>query len=463
MVYRLVLLTLLLSSQSQLFSSIKVLTRSFEATKEGAARPGEHLEALQRKVLSLSVDSDSHESLRRAMLIQGGYVVLKSLNSDARVLVSKADVKEFLSKFCKDDHVRPSRNQDNPFVLSPCGNEPIRFTHSYKDLGISKKKGCYRELPSYQELFTYIGDERSRFSKDFLNATFSEYQIGDKRWGKSYYMDRLSHENFRVLTGPDTNRVVSFFDEDQNSVSICYLYCDKEDWAPGGIAFNHPLLGYGLVREFQNIQYPLAEGGCDVISAISLFKGFPREEYDKDGYALWEPAMWDRTPCEAELRSMENSVLLTGTRSGKVFVHYVKPTIEDIQYTQLPLKLTGRVRDLRINKDAKVAWVLDEQALHSYNLETQEQQLVCKLPENFIGGTDEFMKTLTLSADENYVLLGGSKGTVLLVDVCHNSCYELELMPPHEIVDMWWSEKNEIVILNKSGMIKSFKLSVLST
>ncbi len=452
MVYRLAFLTLSLGLHCQLFSSQpKLLTRSFEAPIGCAGPSGGHLESVQRRLLSVS--ADSREALAQSLLLKEGFVAQKSLIGDRRILVKKTEVKEFLSKYCRDDHVRPARSSDNPFVLAPFGEEQVRFSHSYKELNVFRTG--YRNLPSYQTYHLLSGDDSKRFSQDFINPVFLEFQEGDKQWGMSYLMLQvLSSEKYRVLAGPDTNRVVAYFDEDQTELSICFLYLDEEAYSGGSIGFNHPLLVHGKLPFFQTIQYGLPDGSFETITAISLFKGLPRT-FDPD------VPLWDSIPTKEELDSMEKSVLLSGTRSGKVYVHYFKPTVKDIEYTEVPINLSGQVRDVRISKDAKVAWVLDEVALQTYNLNTKEQRLICKLPENYTPDADELMKTLTLSADENYALLGGSKGTILLVDVQAQDCYVFEQMPPHEIVDMWWSEKNEIVILSRSGMIKSFQLSVL--
>ncbi len=451
MLYFFYVLILFCSGSLDIFPSQLSRVVQLDSSEEKESAASLHLMSTEQKLQSVS--ADSREALAKSSVLKEGFVTQKSLIGDKRILVKKTEVKEFLSRFCQADHLRPARTSDNPFVLVPFGDEQVRFVHSYKELNVI---GAYKSLPSSGIRYSYVGDERRRFEEDFIGAGFFEYQEGDKVWGNRYSMNLNwpSSEKCRVLVGPDTNRVIAFFNQDQQDLSLCYLYDDEEDWKPGGIAFNHPLLGYGMVECFQTIQYGLHDGNFETITAISLFKGLPRT-FDPD------VPIWDSIPTKEELDSMEKSVLLSGTRSGKVYVHYFKPTVKDIEYTEVPIKLTGQVRDVRISKDAKVAWVLDEVALHTYNLDTKEQRLICKLPDNCGADADELMKTFTLSANENYALLGGSKGTVLLVDVQAQDCYVFEQMPPHEIVDMWWSEKNEIVILSRSGMIKSFKLSVL--
>ena len=53
------------------------------------------------------------------------------------------------------------------------------------------------------------------------------------------------------------------------------------------------------------------------------------------------------------------------------------------------------------------------------------------------------------------LLIGGTQGTVYLVDTEDENMYEIDtLKEKFPIEDMWWSDTDQLVLLNRSGNIR---------
>ena len=131
----------------------------------------------------------------------------------------------------------------------------------------------------------------------------------------------------------------------------------------------------------------------------------------------------------------------------------------------LPIDFCHSIDDLIVSRDNTLLWILSNNKLYIYNIWTEKLGEILEIPtprSEFVEHVDEHEKitTLTLSPYRNLVLLGGNQGTVLLADVYTEECFPLETLGSDPIADMWWSEENRIVLLNKAGFSKEFTLSI---
>ncbi len=85
-----------------------------------------------------------------------------------------------------------------------------------------------------------------------------------------------------------------------------------------------------------------------------------------------------------------------------------------------------------------------------------------KIPELTVGDDlKETMCVLRRAPYKNHLVFGGTKGTVVLVNVAKNRCSILDSFTENEpVVDIWWNTEGSFVVLNRAGTLRKGKLSV---
>ncbi len=152
-----------------------------------------------------------------------------------------------------------------------------------------------------------------------------------------------------------------------------------------------------------------------------------------------------------------------GTESGKLHCYSWYTNVSNrnrVEWTAatFPVSLDGKVDDIEVSADGSFLWVLSSNSLYSYMIKDNKLQLQLAIPmipsEDVVDETRESICVLRRTPDEHKVLLGGTQGTVLLVDTKTGHCYTLTTFEETEpIADMWWQD-NKVVLFNRAGKLR---------
>ncbi len=395
------------------------------------------------------------EQLITTDYLSKGYVESKGLINAKPLFIAKTEVVELKSPYDAHGHRRPTRHPLNPFIIGQTEKEPVCFAYTY-------------------DAVVKVPKEEAYFVPHFF----------DHSTGKKYLMhpDHANEDSVRQFIGPNKHGVIVFFDHNEGQMHIGRLYeeiynrkascwdpeCHKAKMLEG---FNRPDLVNDFAPEFDP---------ADPVTAISLDAGELGEPIDVSSH---DARTLVKVLIYGYVQHLYKNYILEGRKSGRVLLHEFNERAmglcnsflftPNLSTKELPVHLEGSARDLILGKDRSTAWILDGRALYTYSIPTKKQTTVCTLPnlgcrQESVKASPDYEKNDTsekitrfiLAPDEQYALLGGDQGSVLLVDVASNNCHVIEAMSGHAIVDMWWSEKNRIVLLSRSGVVKAYTLKI---
>ncbi len=419
-----------------LYSS-ETLNKTIESLKSTAAQVY-MLQKVQEQTIEevISLPIDIRTALAAQYLMHKGYVEVISLTSNS-VLYLKKDFVERKTSFFKQtgneavDHYRPTKHKNNPFIRKP------------------KKNG--------KPQFAYTIQEKA-------NDYWSEFH--DKTTDKSYIIEAYGVQVPTITVGPSQDKrfalikVSPTFLKDQ---SICFYHTVDDD-----VFLNHKMDPTTSFSHSKKNGRGAAGNGL-VDGFLIWWCGPEQRPYTQDE---WHNPTYDNVTCIA--MDADTDTFYSGTSSGKLFSYFQFTDHEEIRrhggyYMQakpFPVNLKTPIDDIELSDDKEVLWVLSNNCIYTYTLKTEQLTRCLELPtpptdELLEEQEPETMKVIRTTPYPTIVLVGGSQGTVYLVDTEDNNCYILDTLEEKQPVeDMWWSDTNQVVLLNRSGNIRYCTLSI---
>ena len=374
---------------------------------------------------------DIKELLVAQYLLSQGYVEVKSLTSGHKIYSKKNFVEQktdfFLQTGSDDvDHYRPTRHKKNPFLRKSKKDGTPQFAYTIQEKG-TRKSYCHDLLacisrpmdgydweavnisvgPSKQNRFAYIGKYDSGYLKGLIiHKTWI--------WDKELVIDN-EHEMMQVA-------------------QFNHIFRGDEGKSRGG-GNNH--FNEELRRWWRSYERKKPKLGID-----------------------WEGCERDDVTCVA--MNPEKDIFYGGTRSGKLYWYYEYYDDYDQgprgpyfwQYKQLSVNLKQPIDDMELSDDATFLWLLSNGSIYTYTFKSESLKLCLKLPEELIDEVEKISMIRTTPYVSS-ILIGGTQGTVYLIDTEDKNVYKLDsLDEKFPIEDMWWSEADQLVLLNRSGNIR---------
>ncbi len=307
------------------------------------------------------------------------------------------DETTFFGEGEEEGHYRPTRCPKNPFLLDEVG-----------------KFAC-----SYQEQRTYQEKLRNHATDTEHRASFA------------------SHGEI-LLVGPTKQNYYAYIGADPE-VIVCAISQFS------GKLFNKQ--GY-----FHS--YKAGEGA---VSGNMMYSW-----YDKRSWKDYE----DDQPTALTMDE-ETGYFYGGTQSGKLhcyswFVNVGNEGKMEWRGATFPVSLDKKIDDIELSLDGSFLWVLSDNIVYMYQLLGNQLNMRIVVPfiplDDLVDEASENMSLLRLTPNEQYILLGGTKGTVLIADVQTGHCFMLTKFEESEsVADMWWQE-DTVVLLNRAGKLRKGKV-----
>ena len=165
----------------------------------------------------------------------------------------------------------------------------------------------------------------------------------------------------------------------------------------------------------------------------------------------------------------ETGYFYGGTQSGKLhcyswFTNESNEGKTEWHGATFPVSLDNRIDDIELGSKGNFLWVLSNNRVYRYQLSNnrlEKKVIVPLIPsEDVVDITPERMLVLRLIPNEQYILLGGTKGTVFIADVQTGHCFMLTKFEESEpVADMWWQE-DAVVLLNRAGKLRKGKVKL---
>ncbi len=191
-----------------------------------------------------------------------------------------------------------------------------------------------------------------------------------------------------------------------------------------------------------------------------------------NGYSFFDRLDWQDSEDDqptALTMDEETGYFYGGTESGKLHCYYWFTDVIDRKRIKwrgstFPISLDKRIDDIELSLDAKFLWVLADNTLYSYFIRGNELKLQLAIPyipsEDLIKEEHEQMVVLRRTPHVARFLLGGTLGTVLIVDTEKQACFPLTKFQEAEpVADMWWQD-NQVVLLNRAGKLRRGEVSL---
>ncbi len=191
-----------------------------------------------------------------------------------------------------------------------------------------------------------------------------------------------------------------------------------------------------------------------------------------NGYSFFDKPDWqdfeDDQPTALTMDE-ETGYFYGGTESGKLHCYYWFTDVIDRNTVKwrgstFPISLDKRIDDIELSLDARFLWVLADNMLYSYFIRENELKLQLAIPyipsEDLIKEEKERMVILRRTPHVARFLLGGTLGTVLIVDTEKQACFSLTKFQEAEpIADVWW-QGTQVVLLNRAGKLRRGEVSL---
>ncbi len=342
------------------------------------------------------------------------------------------------------DHLRPTKHKKNPFILASMLDGTPQFAYIIKERheryfskyydevrGVSYDLQLYGGLPQNvcvgpSSLMVYPSDDPTYPGEIKCRALV---HVG---WTDSHYSEALcmrsAQEKEEDLT---TNSATSYFFN----------------------GFEHSKKG----------DQGAARGSSEWNDDCDWWCGPELRTY-KDNVE-WKDYEYDAVTCVA--MSEEFVIFYSGTSSGKLFSYYACGDISTREgywrAEPFPVNLEQRIDDIELSNDGKYLWLLSNDKIYRYELFTQRLEECFVVPSLEQEGSEEveIMNVLRTTPYSTILLLGGTQGTVYLIDIHDGACYVLDrLVKEYAIEDMWWSDEDKVVFLNRSGNIRFCTVSL---
>ncbi len=342
--------------------------------------------------------------LAQHFLEASGYTNVESLegvglNAYVRTyLLSKLDEEEtaFFGEGREEGNYRPTRFAKNPFLRS-ANNE---FGYVHQEL-YQRGKGHF------------VRDEIN--GKQIILRTLSQQRV--------YFVGPTIYGNFAMIADDCTINICTFRETVRRNISPkeCFLHTRKN-----------------------------GEGAISGNNGYSFFDRPDWQDFEDD-----QPT--------ALTMDEETGYFYGGTESGKLHCYSWFTDVIDrnrIKWRGLtfPASLDKRIDDIELSLDAKFLWVLADNMLYSYFIRENELKLQLAIPyipsEDLIKEEKEHLVVLRRTPHVARFLLGGTLGTVLMVDTEKQACFPLTKFQEAEpVADMWWQD-NQVVLLNRAGKLR---------
>lgn len=312
----------------------------------------------------------------------------------------------------------------------------------YADLTKEIKTDCFRELgDEFRGSLCRYHRRPTRTARNCPSRSSMPrfpyvYKIENPENSRIHYRPILS-----FMVGPSEQSLSAYLIKDQNRLYIC------EKTGPENSMKLLSKVIYGHFKKGRN-----------------GFIGFVGE---KEG--LWDDYEED---CPTALTmDEETSYCYAGTASGKLHCYsfcytsikkgkYEKPRW--IGYT-FPLSLEVKIDDIELSIDRTSLWILADNKLYHYDIRLNELTLKLTIPalsSDEEDETAESMCVLRRGKGSHWWVLGGTKGTVLLVDTEKGGCFIVPSFTGNEpIADIWW-KNDELILLNYAGKLRRGTISL---
>ncbi len=308
------------------------------------------------------------------------------------------------------------------FVEKEVAEEPTTFFSE------GEEEGHYRPTRFPQNPFVETDGSPFCFTYQEKHTLFS--QLRDHREDKKSYKSGrfVGRENIFVVGPTKQGYYASFGDEDH--LAVCKLVRDK----------------VGRLRLFR---HKCEEGPID---EATRWKRFGRgKSYKPDTIT-------------ALTMDEEKGFFYGATELGKVHCYhsYINEATESIEWAKsdLPIALGVPIDDLELSDDGTILWLLSNNYIYKYDLRSAKPELldinIPVLPsEDVEDEAKETMCVLRRAPYANHLVLGGTKGTIVLVNVEKERCYILDSFKEHKpVVDIWWNSEGSFVTLNRVGTLR---------
>ena len=396
-------------------------------------------EVLQR-VIPLSADLKALLAAQHSL--NNGYEELVSITSSNTLYIKRDFVEQETAFFLQTgsdeiDHYRPTKHKNNPFILPPKEDGTPQFAYTIQE--IRTRKSHYYDMTT----------------------------------GTSYKVIFYGPAEKNIPVGPSKNEIImhigNWIPKRIKGITIRKTFIHKND--EGNQDYE---LGpyHTWPHTFKGDK---AAGGYSWRDYRDWWSG-PEQKTLKDGEE-WFDYEYDDITCIA--MDPDSNTFYSGTRSGKLFSYY--KYYDDVyegnadgwlwRAESFPINIKQPVDDIELSQDKEFLWILSQECVYKYIFATKLLERCFKFPVTekatlVAEATDvankELITTIRTSPYVNMLLLGGSQGTVYLLDIEDKNCYVLDASEKnHAIEDMWWNDKNQVILLNRSGNIRYCTLELV--
>lgn len=180
----------------------------------------------------------------------------------------------------------------------------------------------------------------------------------------------------------------------------------------------------------------------------------------------------EEDPITALEACLTENIFFGGTKSGKVY-SYERILVNRVckEYRWAPFEvficLKDPIDDMQLSHCGEFLWILSGHHLCSYNLKTHKREHHCNLTDLpfcvLKGEEGERMNVFTMSPDNKYALIGGTRGTIIIADLVTDQSYLLEEESGSGIYQLWWTAQDvphPVVALKNDGMLIALKLAI---